>query len=156
MSNKRGHISLKTKLAAALLTMRRPNEQGELEPIIDHESAKRMTVDQILSIFHWDHYPIRKEQGGPDEHWNLEPKPILEHRHKTAKKDQPEIAKSKRLAPAHEEFRQRLLTRGSRGDAEGAGEPAVISRQARPKIKSRGFSGHRKMDGTPVWKDRKP
>jgi hypothetical protein len=43
--SKRKHIPLKTKLAAALCQMLRPNAEGNLEPVIDHESSKAMTED---------------------------------------------------------------------------------------------------------------
>ena len=93
----RAHISLKTKLASALLTMLRPNADGKLVRIIPHEEAKRLTADQILARFHWDHYPIRKADGGPDAPWNLEPRPVDEHQRKTRQVDQPQLAKQRRL-----------------------------------------------------------
>lgn len=90
-------ISLKTKLCAALCQMLRPDETGKLVPIIPHEDALRLSEDQILSLFQWDHYPIRKEAGGADAHYNLQPLLIVEHRTKTATVDQPQIAKIKRV-----------------------------------------------------------
>jgi hypothetical protein len=90
-------ISLKTKLASALLTMLRPDETGKLVPIIPHEHAKQMSDEQIISLFQFDHYPIPHAHGGPDESWNLEPRLIAEHRIKTATKDVPIIAKTKRI-----------------------------------------------------------
>lgn len=93
---KRAHISLKTKLASALLAIK-AFELGRWSPLIPHEDAKRMTADQIISLFAFDHYPIRKADGGSDEPWNLEPRMIQAHREKTAKVDVPEMAKSKRI-----------------------------------------------------------
>jgi hypothetical protein len=107
---KRGHISLKTKLAAALLQMRRATPDGRWELIVPHEQAKRMTADEIIALFHFDHYPIPHAQGGPDEPWNLDPMLRPEHGEKTAKRDVPQIAKTKRLSREHEEFQRRLLT----------------------------------------------
>jgi hypothetical protein len=107
---KRGHISLKTKLAAALLQMRRATPDGRWVLIIPHEQAKRMTADAIIALFHFNHYPIPHAQGGPDEPWNLDPMPVAEHQEVTAKQDIPQIAKTKRLAKEHEEFQRRLLT----------------------------------------------
>lgn len=97
MASRRSHITLKTKLASALCHMLRPDETGKLVPVIPHEDAKLMTEDQVLSIFGWDHYPIRKADNGPDAHWNLTPRPILEHRRKTAKIDIPQMAKADRI-----------------------------------------------------------
>lgn len=94
---RRSHINLKTKLAAALCNMLRPDETGKLVPIIPHEHAKMMTEDQVLSVFGWDHYPIRKADNGPDAHWNLTPRPILEHRRKSATVDVPQMAKADRI-----------------------------------------------------------
>src|SRR5688572_5207602 len=53
----RRHISLTKKLASALLTIR-VEENGKLVPFIDHETAKTLTAAQIISLFHFDHYPI--------------------------------------------------------------------------------------------------
>lgn len=107
----RAYISLKTKLAAALLTMVRPDEAGNLVPFIPHEHAKLMSDDQIISLFQFDHDPIPHAPpfNGPDEAWNLTPRPIMEHRTKTAKRDVPVIAKTKRIARAHSEFCARAL-----------------------------------------------
>lgn len=107
---KRSHVSLKTKLAAALLQMRRATPDGRWELIIPHDQAKRMTADQIIALFHFDHHPIPHSHGGPDEPWNLDPVIVAEHREKTAKRDVPQIAKTKRLTREHEEFQRRMLT----------------------------------------------
>jgi hypothetical protein len=123
---KRKKLTLKTKLASALCQMMLPNTVGGYERIISHEDAKRMSEDQILSVFHFDHYPIPHSHDGPDVHWNLTPRPIPEHRAKTAKVDQPMLAKIKRLTPAQEDFRRKVLER-----------PTGQKRQPTGKIKSR-------------------
>lgn len=110
---KRSHISLKTKLAAALLQMKRcertlTGERWTL--IIPHDEAKTLTADQIIARFHFDHHPIPHAHGGPDEPWNLDPVVVAEHQEKTAKRDVPQIAKTKRLTREHEEFQRRMLT----------------------------------------------
>lgn len=69
-----------------------------------------MSAEQIVSLFQFDHYPIRHEAGGPDAPWNLVPRFLMEHRVKTSKIDMPEIAKIRRITKAEEEFRKRLLT----------------------------------------------
>jgi len=96
---KRGHISLKTKLASALLALHQ----------IPHSQAQRMTADQIISLYHFDHDPIPHAHGGPDEPWNLTPLLKAAHLEKTAEFDIPVIAKTKRISKAQEEFRQRML-----------------------------------------------
>jgi hypothetical protein len=104
---KRSHISLKTKLASALLAIK-AFELGRWSPLIPHEDAKQMTADQIISLFAFDHYPIRKADGGPDEPWNLEPRMIVPHREKTAKIDVPQMAKSKRIRRKEATHRERI------------------------------------------------
>jgi hypothetical protein len=95
---RRKHISFKTKLAAALCNMHRLNDDGVWEKIIPYTKAKRLTEDQVIKLFEWDHYPILKAHGGVDAHYNLEPIPKEVHREKTSTIDIPQIAKTKRLA----------------------------------------------------------
>jgi hypothetical protein len=115
MAKARKKIPDRTKLAATLCQMLRPNEAGDLVPIIDYESAKQMTEAQILSLFHFDHYPTPVNQGGQDVHHNLVPRPILEHRKKTATVDVPMAAKAARLSAEQEEFRRRMLAKAGQG-----------------------------------------
>jgi hypothetical protein len=127
----RTHISLKTKLAAALLQMLRDDGTGKLIPVIAYDDAKLMTADQILSLYEWDHHPIRHADGGPSEPWNLVPRPIVEHRRKTATQDAPEMAKGRKITAAHQEFQRRML-------AKAEGVPKPKSRwQSRPFPKRR-------------------
>ncbi len=111
--SKRAHISLKTKLASALLAL----EDYQADPVtgktrrmrlIPYTDAQLMTSDQIISLFAFDHYPQRKADGGSDEPWNLEPRLIRAHRAKTAKVDVPEMAKSKRIRRKEEEHHGRI------------------------------------------------
>lgn len=115
MSN-RPYIPLKKRLASALLTMR-VEENGKLVPFIDHETAKKLTADQIISLFNFDHYPIAKWMGGCDEPWNLRPMPIMPHREKSAKYDTPNSAKADRVTEEHERFRKVMLAKSGQGEA---------------------------------------
>lgn len=139
----RKHIGLKTKLAAALLTILREDESGKLVPVISHDDAKKMTADQILSVFHFDHWPVAKHMDGEDVHWNLVPRPIIEHREKTATHDTPIAAKVKRVTADQEEFRAKMLAKvGIQVEVTGRkrkGPPIPGSRRSKFK---------RKMDGT--------
>ena len=123
---KRSRVSLRTKLASALCQMVKPDDAGGFVRIIPHEQAKRMTEDEILAAFDWDHDPIPKAHGGEDAHHNLTPRLRPEHREKTAKRDIPMIAKVKRLTKGQEEFRRKVLER-----------PAGAKRKASGKIKGR-------------------
>jgi hypothetical protein len=97
-------------------------------PLIPWEHAKQMTSAQIISLFHFDHYPIRHEAGGPSLPWNLVPRLIRAHRRKTAKIDQPEIAKIARVQAAEEDFRRRLM-------AKAKGAPRAQSRWPKRSFK---------------------
>lgn len=108
--SKRGHIPMKTKLASALLTIR-VEENGKLVPFIDHETAKKLTADQIISLFQFDHWPIPVWIEEINEPWNLIPRPIMEHRAKTAKYDTPNSAKADRVTAEQEEFRRKMLAK---------------------------------------------
>lgn len=112
----RKHISLKTKLAAAICQL-----------FLTHDEAVALSEDQVLSLVNWDHYPIPHAHGGPDAHFNLLASLIPAHRAKTAKVDVPMIAKTKRLSKAQEEFRARLLT------------PREERPARKSRIQSRGF-----------------
>ena len=138
---KRKNLTLKTRLAAALLQMRRPDDHGKLVLVISFDEAKTMTDDEIIARFHFDHDPIPHAQGGPDEPWNLTPLPVADHRDKTAKIDVPQIAKTKRITRKQEEFRQRML-------AKKQGKP-----RAKGRIPSRPFQGRRGKD-RPEWPGR--
>ncbi len=144
MSN-RSHIPFKTKLASALRTML-VEEDGKLVPFIDYETAKQMTEDQVLSLFHFDHDPTPKAFGGTDEHHNLVPRPILEHRVKTAKVDKPRIAKAARLFADQEKFRRRILEKAGHGQQEG--EPRNNIYRSRPIDGSKRSRYKKKINGT--------
>jgi len=91
-------MNLELKCAAVLLAL------GD----IPHEHAKMMTNAQIISLYQFDHYPVRKCDGGPDEAWNLVPRLIAAHRDKTAAIDVPAIAKGKRIRRKWQQHRQRM------------------------------------------------
>ena len=87
--------TLREKYAAALLTIVRPNEAGQLVPVIPHAKAKGMTVSQIIAEFEVDHVIFDCWHGG-NHPSNLLPRPKAEHRAKT-RNDQRIIARTKRV-----------------------------------------------------------
>jgi len=105
-------ISWKTRCAAALLDSMLVHERGS--PIAPrwYDDAKKMTEDQFLSLFEFDHN-ILHETGHPnrDAYWNLTPMLIRAHRDKT-KLDAKLIAHSKRVRAAWKqvEKHQRIET----------------------------------------------
>mgnify|MGYP001596131007 CR=1 FL=1 len=94
---KRAHITLKTKLAAAICQLF----------AIPHNDAKAMSEAQILSLVAWDHYPILHAHGGPDVHWNLMARLILSHREKS-KTDTTTVAKVRRIEDQWAAFTRRM------------------------------------------------
>jgi len=117
--------NLSDKLAAALLTL------GDIE----YEHAKLMTAAQIISLYHFDHYPIRRESGGPTAPWNLVPRLIAAHRDKTARVDHPEIAKGRDVRASEAQHRAAMASK----------EPGQ-KRPRRGAIPSRPFQkGHRPL-----------
>jgi hypothetical protein len=127
--------SLKTKLAAALRD-RLVEKDGKLVP---YEALKRMTDDDVISKFEFDH-DVHFAIGGACQHWNLTPRLKAEHRQKTAKQDIPQIAKTKRLEKATEEFRRKLLAKS------GQVEETSDTKQKR-KMQGRGFQAWRNFKG---------
>jgi hypothetical protein len=146
MAKPRKKIPDRTKLAAALLTIVRPDENGELKPVIDYETGKKMSEDAILAAFEWDHYPTPVNQGGEDKHHNLVPRPILEHRAKTAQIDLPMAAKARRLSEAQEEFRRRMLAKAGQGWAT----PEPPQKKAAVMPGSRASKWKKKISGETV------
>lgn len=148
------NFPLKEQLAAALRDMMVSDGKGGFERAIPWEHARNMTADQILALFARDHYPIRYEMGGPSVHWNCQWLFTGDHNKKTAKKDQPEIAKSKRITAAQQAYRERLMSKGVTFDLADAAWVSSQARKQKPKakIKSRGFQkGQRKLQGKSSW-----
>lgn len=94
---KRQHISWKTRCAAAVLDAQLVRERFGLYPHRWYDDAKRMTEDQFLSLFHFDHNILHAtEDENRDKFWNLTPMLIQAHKTKT-KLDAKVIAKSRRI-----------------------------------------------------------
>lgn len=86
--------NLRQKLASALLMMVQPDDTGKMVPVIPFARAMKMTADQIISEFDFDH-AVYVAIGGGNEPWNLVPRLRAAHREKT-KRDLANIAKVKR------------------------------------------------------------
>jgi hypothetical protein len=143
-------IPQRTKTVAALRALAetmRVEKDGKLVPVITHAQAKRMTEDEIEALFQWDHN-VHHAIGGCIQHWNLTPMLVAQHAVKTAKQDIPQIAKTKRLEKATEEFRRKLL-------AKTGSEPETAeTKKQTHKMQSRGFQQWRNFKGEIV--KRKP
>ena len=112
----RAYISLRTKLASALLAL------GQ----IPRADAKLMSEQQLLSLYNFDHIELFSLTQN-DAYWNLQPMLIVPHREKS-RQDTSIAAKVKRLEPAAEEFRRKVLAKSC-----GA------TRERLSRIRSRGF-----------------
>lgn len=130
----RKHISLRTKLAAALCALK--DARGDY--LIPWEHTKLIPEGALIAMFDFDHYPIRHEHDGPAAHWNLVPRLKPEHRQKTAKIDIPQGRKGDRIAAAHEAFRRKML---SKTKEEGGAEPDKKPAKKAAKIRSRALAG---------------
>lgn len=93
---KRKHISLKTKLASALL------ELGH----IPYADAKEMGEANFLSLWTFDHGILHGVEVN-NSFWNLTPRLIVPHREKS-RKDAGVVAKVKRLEKAHAAHIERM------------------------------------------------
>jgi len=126
------------KIAAVLRDLM-VEEDGKLVRAIPYEHAKQMTAREVMSLFEWDH-GIHKAIDGPDKHWNLTARMIMEHRFKTHKIDRPQIRKTDRLSEAHTEFQRKILAKS--GAASDVAETETKPKSSWPKgrkLQSRGF-----------------
>lgn len=144
----REHISTKTVLAAAICQL--------LE--IPHEHAKLMHEEQVISLIHRDHYPVRRADGlamgmtveEVDHHSNIFLRPIMSHREKTAREDIPQMAKSKRVRLKQAKHAAAIAAKTGQSTDGLAAALAPLSdpSRARPKpkraIQSRGFTPGRR------------
>ncbi len=98
----RKHISERTLRAATIVAW--------LE--LPHRIAKELSEDEIIGMIEYDHYPIRKADGGPDTHWNL--RPLLRHDHKwKTKHDAADMAKERHVRMAVNAHAQRMLLKST-------------------------------------------
>lgn len=137
----RKHLPLKTKLAAALCQMLRVDDAtGKFVPIITFEESRCLSAEEIISRFHFDHYPVPHAEGGPDEPWNITPRLKPEHVERTRKIDIPKIAKNKRVARDHQQHVERM-------EAKATGRPRPQPTKPKRKIGGRSsFPTGRKFD----------
>lgn len=110
----RKHISLKTKLAAALFALEH----------VPYEHAKLMTPDQIISLYHFDHGILHAIEP-IDEFWNLTPRLIAPHKEKS-RKDTSTVAKVVRIEKKWASFTKAM--------AEGTKPPKRVSRWPKRKM----------------------
>ena len=116
MKQKRARLPTATQIAAAVLSVVREID-GKLVPIIPREIAVNLSAGEILAMVDW-HHIVPHAIGGSDHPSNIEPILRPEHKARTAKIDVPQIAKTKRIAKAEQDFRVRLSAKtGRTGDA---------------------------------------
>jgi len=107
---------------------------------IPYDHRKEMTAEQVLSLLHFDHDPIPHAHGGSDEHFNLTPLPIMAHRKKTAERDVPQVAKTKRIAKKEAIHQANMALKDGRLKAADEALSAIADptrRRAKAKIPQR-------------------
>lgn len=132
--------NLTEKYAGALLEILRLS--GEAIP---YEVAKAMTPAQIISLFQSDHYPVRRETAlalswdadAVNHPSNLRPRLILAHRHKSAKRDMPEIKHGRRVTEAQEEHRRKMLAKAQGEKPKSAWGRSKMAGSRRSKWKKK-------------------
>lgn len=120
-------------LGSALLQMTGCN----CPKLIPYEHAKLMAPAQIKSLVHFDHYPIRKADGGSNHPSNLVPRFIAEHREKTAKVDAPAMAKDRDIGKAQAKHDALMARKAGEPNLEAALN--YLLPKARSRLQSRGF-----------------
>ena len=142
MTAPRKQPNLTVRLAAALCALTGKDGQR----LIEHEHAKLMSAEQVISLFQFNHYPIAHADDGPAEHWNLDPELIPAHRQITAKFDIPRRAKGKRVRAAEGEHQARMAVKTFGADHIPDVSNMVEPRRRGRAIPSRPFpKGHRPM-----------
>ena len=148
---KRKPPTLSEKLAAALMQLSTYAERDGrmvLVPIVDREAIKAIddpakAADSVRAMFECDHDPIPVALGGTNHPANLTHRIKAGHRHKTAKKDVPAIAKVKRLSEEQIAFRARLASA-----YESAGAHELASRfRSRPMPGTKASGQRKRMSG---------
>jgi len=98
----RKYIGLREQLAAALSMLLPPEQNKALR-------EARVPAKTVIALFSPDHGHLHA-LGGSDKWFNLYPMLRAPHKEKS-RKDTSIVAKVDRLAPAHEEFRRRILAK---------------------------------------------
>lgn len=153
----RDHINLSTVLAAAIREL-----LG-----IPYEHAKLMSAEQMISLVHRDHFPIRRDDGlklgmsveEVDHHSNIHLRSIIEHREKTATVDAPAIAKIRDVRTSEAIHRAAMASKA--GDYKLSAEILASAQKKsrlkpKRKIPSRGFPKiHRPLRGRSTFEQGK-
>ena len=139
----RKKLSRDVREAACLLQIRKGDGWLIPEPLRSSGDARA-----IIAFVQYDHAtPHALTQD--DRPQNLAPMGRADHAVKTTKRDVPELARTKRIEKAEAAFRARLAARTS------GSEPVAAKPKPKSTIKSRGFAGSKKFDGSVTWKDKR-
>lgn len=128
MSRKRDYIPLPERLAAALSMLLTQEERDALREV-------KASASKVIALFNFDHVALHA-LGGSDAWHNLTPMLIAPHRQKS-RRDTSIVAKVKRIAPEHEEFRRNLLKPKDRITRERSNWPKGRKLQSRNDFQRR-------------------
>lgn len=153
--------NLSEKLASMLLTIQRPGTSGKLEPVISRERAKTMTAAEIIAQFECDHdvlvaFADKTRPDRVNHPTNLTMRPKPEHREKTAKRDVPAVAKSKRLIKSEKLHADIMAQKAGLAPRETGAAPRAPRSSwggARPIPGSRNSPYKRKLNGRTELRD---
>lgn len=138
----RKKLSRDVREASCLLQIRKGNGWLIPEPLRSSGDARA-----IIAYVQYDH-GTPHALTADDRPQNLAPMGRADHAVKTTQTDVPEMAKTKRITAKQQAFRDRMT-------AKTEVSADVRKNPDKTKIKSRGFAGSRKFDGSVVFKDKR-
>ena len=138
----RKKLSRDVREAACLLQIRKGDGWLIPEPLRSSGDARA-----IIAYVQYDH-ATPHALTADDRPQNLAPMGRADHALKTTQTDVPELAKTKRITAKQQAFRARMTAKTDNFREATKDKPKA-------KLKSRGFQGSRKFDGTLVFKDRR-
>lgn len=144
-------------MAEKIAALHIENQALKGDPIADWETLKAMTAEQLCSLFEWQHttYNVWIEDRARQNHPTvLTPMYVKAHQEVTARKDLPTIAKVKRVSAAQAEFKRAMDAKIGKIESETF-YVSQLRKKPKQKIKSRGFQGSRRFDGSIKWKHNK-
>lgn len=116
-------------------------KRGDGTPIVSREEAKSLSSREICDLFRSRTQIAHRAPSaitGNHHPTNLEFMATAQHRRETVEIDVPEIAKTKRIAKKHNEFKARLLSK-TVVDADVPRETTIKPTKRKTKIPSRPF-----------------
>lgn len=103
-------------------------EDGKPLFMFTHEEMKQLKPAKVIEQWRRDHDPIRHEDGGPEEHWNLTWRPTKAHEKKSGK-EQTQRGKDRKIARRLD--RHAVAMAKKHGVEIDSSKPYAITREGR-------------------------